>query len=241
MMTMPCTPLPLAAKLRARCGAPATAAAAAAARRRGRGLVVRASSDAQSPLPAALAIGLPVAAVAASSAVLSSGVISVDAVNAYFHTTAGFVFDADAAGQVPQFVKQYFHGANMALALGAMGGYGTYLGYMVRAGKGDEPTFGTPDTAAQLHPKLMTIMTLVFLAGGQGGVLFNLLAGKPILESPHAVTALAGLLLLAANAGISTVMTDSAQLRTAHAFLGSSLMAALLVHAGLGVKLALAF
>jgi hypothetical protein len=236
-----CT-LPLAAKLRARRGAPAaTAAASAAARRRRSGLVVRASADAESPLPAALAVGLPVAAVAASAAVLGSGVISSDAVNAYFHTTAGFVFDADAAGQVPAFLKQWFHGANMLIALGAMGGYGTYLGWQIRAGNGNDATFGTPDTAAQLHPKLMGIMSLVFLAGGQGGVLFNLLAGKPILESPHAVSALAGLLLLAANAGISTVMTDSAQLRTAHAFLGTSLMAVLVVHAGLGVKLALAF
>ena len=37
----------------------------------------------------------------------------------------------------------------------AMGGYGTYLGWQIRAGNGGDPTFGTPDTAADLHPKLM--------------------------------------------------------------------------------------
>lgn len=68
----------------------------------------------------------------------------------------------------------------------------------------NEATIGTSDTAAQLHPKLMIGMTLFFAAGGQGGLLFNLLQGRPILESPHAVTALAGLLLLAGNGALST-------------------------------------
>jgi hypothetical protein len=80
---------------------------------------------------------------------------------------------------------------------------------------------------------------LFFLAGGQGGLLFNLLQNKPLLESPHAVSAFAGLMLLAANGALGAVMKDSPQLRTTHAFLGTSLMAVLVVHAGLGLKLAL--
>ena len=103
----------------------------------------------------------------------------------------------------------------MGIVLVAMGGYGTYLGWQIRAGNGGDATFGTPDTAAALHPKLMTLMTLLFLAGGQGGLLFNLLEGRPILESPHAVSALAGLGLLAANGALGTVMTDKAALRCA--------------------------
>jgi hypothetical protein len=121
----------------------------------------------------------------------------------------------------------------------AMGGYGTYLGYQIRAGNGGDPTFGTPDTADQLHPKLMLGCFLFFAAGGQGGLLFNLLQNKPLLESPHAVSALAGLMLLGANGVLASVMKENPQLRTAHAFLGTSLMAVLVVHAGLGLKLAL--
>lgn len=149
-----------------------------------------------------------------------------------------------------------------------MGGYGTYLGYRIRAGAGDEPTFGTPDSAAELHPKLMLGCFLFFAAGasrsrqqrasyagpltpprargrastsagGQGGLLFNLLQNKPILESPHAVSALAGLALLGANGVLSSVMGEDPNLRTAHAFLGTSLMAVLVVHAALGLQLAL--
>ena len=80
---------------------------------------------------------------------------------------------------------------------------------------------------------------LFFLAGGQGGLLFNLLQNKPLLVSPHAVSALAGLALLGANGFLGVAMKDNAQLRTTHAFLGTSLMAVLVVHAGLGLKLAL--
>ena len=120
-----------------------------------------------------------------------------------------------------------------------MGGYGTYLGYQIRAGNGGDPTFGTPDTAADLHPKLMLGCFLFFAAGGQGGLLFNLLQNKPLLESPHAVSALAGLMLLGANGVLASIMKENPQLRTAHAFLGTSLMAVLVIHAGLGLKLAL--
>jgi hypothetical protein len=137
-------------------------------------------------------------------------------------------------------VTKYFHGLNMATVLFAMGGYGTYLGWQIRQGKGSEPTFGTPDTADELHPKLMLGCFLFFAAGGQGGLLFNLLQGKPLLESPHAVSALAGLMLLGANGVLGSVMKDSPHLRTTHAFLGTALMALLAVHAGLGLQLALA-
>lgn len=138
-----------------------------------------------------------------------------------------------------RFVTHYFHGLNMATVLFAMGGYGTYLGWKVRAGGGAEPTFGTADSAAELHPKLMAGMTLFFLAGGQGGLLFNLLQGKPLLDSPHAVSALAGLMLLGANGVLGGLMGDSPNLRTTHALLGSSLMLVFVVHAGLGIQLAL--
>jgi hypothetical protein len=122
-----------------------------------------------------------------------------------------------------------------------MGGYGTWLGWQVRAGNGGDSTFGTPDTVSDLHPKLMWGMFIFFAAGGQGGLLFNLLEGRPVLESPHAVSALAGLILLAGNGMLSSFMKESPQLRTTHAFLGTSLMAVFVVHAALGIQQALSF
>jgi peptidyl-tRNA hydrolase len=37
---------------------------------------------------------------------------------AYLHTTAQFVFDADAAGQIPELLSHWFHAANMGIVLG---------------------------------------------------------------------------------------------------------------------------
>ena len=152
--------------------------------------------------------------------------------------TAQFVFDANAAGSVPLVLKQWFHGANMGLALAAMGGYGSWLGWRIRAGAGGEKTL-TGTAARDLHPQLMGAMTAIFVAGGSGGVLFNLLLDRPIFTSPHFITAAAGLGLLAANGALSTVMKDKPELRTAHAFLGTGLMAVFVAHAALGVELGL--
>jgi len=211
------------------------------AARRCAALRVRAAADAadETPAPAvATAVLAPAAAVGAAYAAISSGAISTDAIDAYLHSTAGFVFDLK--DEIPAWVVHWFHAINMGIVLVAMGGYGTALGWKIRAGEGDEPTIGTPDTAAELHPKLMAAMGLFFAAGGQGGLLFTLLEGRGLLESPHAVSALGGLGLLGLQGVLGNVMKDDENLRTAHAFLGTSLMALFVVHAGLGIKLGLA-
>jgi hypothetical protein len=78
----------------------ARASAAAGSRQQRRSLSIRAAADTDSsPLPVALAVGAPIASVALASAFLNSGTLSADAINAYFHFTAGVVFDANAAGQ----------------------------------------------------------------------------------------------------------------------------------------------
>jgi len=201
--------------------------------------VVAAASDSRGATPLLAAVAAPTLALGLSALAVSTGhVPSRDATEAYFRLTAGFVFDADAAGQVPLVLKQWFHGANMGLALAAMGGYGAFLGWQVRAGKGSEPTL-TGSPTRDLHPQLMGVMTAIFVAGGSGGALFNLLLDRPVFQSPHAVTALAGLGLLAANGALSTVMKGSPALRTTHAFLGTGLMAVFVAHAALGVELAL--
>lgn len=99
---------------------------------------------------------------------------------------------------IPQLVLHWVHGSAMLTVLLAMGGIGSFLGWQVRLGNGsDEYWFTLGKTAREQHPLIMGLATLFFLAGGQGGLVLLMTQGKDILHSDHAVTALAGLSLLA--------------------------------------------
>mmetsp|Transcript_26452 Transcript_26452/g.41870 ORF Transcript_26452/g.41870 Transcript_26452/m.41870 type:complete len:269 (-) Transcript_26452:311-1117(-) len=142
---------------------------------------------------------------------------------------------------LPGFFYKWFHAGNMAIAGGAMGGYGTWLGFETKAGRGDDPAWGAlnGETKRELHKLLMAGAALVFAAGGLGGVTFMLTLNKSVFDSPHAVTGMAELLLFATQAGLAISMGSNPELRKAHASLGSITMGILLAHAALGLKLGL--
>lgn len=91
-------------------------------------------------------------------------------------------------------------GASMATVLIVMGGIGTFLGFQIRSGNGNGTySFTLGKTAREQHPIIMGLAFFFFLLGGQGGFVLTAVQGKPILESPHADTAVIGLALLAAQ------------------------------------------
>ncbi|GJT94801.1 ribonuclease H-like domain-containing protein [Tanacetum coccineum] len=112
------------------------------------------------------------------------------------------------------------HGWHLAVVLFAMGGYGSYLGFRIRFSDDvDEKAM-----AKDLHPKLLAGMFFFFSLGATGGVISLLTSDKPILESPHAVTGLIGLTLLAAQTSLPILFEGNPGLRNVHAILGSGIM-----------------
>lgn len=136
------------------------------------------------------------------------------------------------------------HPAAMGTVLIVMGGIGSYAGYQIRAGNGDETAwFTTGKTIREQHPLIMGLAGFFFLLGGQGGLVLLLQQGKPILESPHALTAVVGLGLLAIQALLPVLAFEKggATARTAHTVLGTSTMVALSGHLVTGLNLGTSF
>ncbi|KAI3822528.1 hypothetical protein L1987_10119 [Smallanthus sonchifolius] len=94
--------------------------------------------------------------------------------------------------------------------------------------------------AKDLHPKLLAGM-FFFSLRATGGVTSLLTSDKPILESPHAVTGLIGLTLLAIQTALPTLFEGNPGLRNVHGILGSGIVTLFLVHAALGLQLGLSF
>ncbi|CAH1452053.1 unnamed protein product [Lactuca virosa] len=138
---------------------------------------------------------------------------------------------------LPGWLVHWGHPGNMAVVLFAMGGYGTYLGFRIRFSDNvDEKAM-----AKDLHPKLLAGMFFFFALGATGGVTSLLTSDRPILESPHAVTGLIGLTLLALQTTLPTLFEGNPGLRNVHGILGSGIMTLFLVHAALGLQLGLSY
>ena len=137
---------------------------------------------------------------------------------------------------LPEALIHWGHPGNMAIVLLAMGGYGAlYQGWQIRTAT----DINVIQAAKDSHPKLAAGMAFFFAAGGLGGITSLLMQGKPILESPHALTGAAGLSLLLIQASLPLFFGQGQTPRDVHAYLGTSLMALFVVHLGLGVQLGL--
>lgn len=92
------------------------------------------------------------------------------------------------------------------------------------------------------HRKIAPWMFLFIALGYTGGVLSLVMQHQPILESPHFWTGSVVLILLGTNGIISLAGFggNKAALRTVHAYLGSTALCLLFLHAVLGLKLGLA-
>ena len=153
---------------------------------------------------------------------------------------AARVADSPFLAEAPEAALHWGHAAAMASVYPQLA-FGAFLGWQIRLGKGQETTpVSMGFTSATLHPLLSIGAFLFFLVGGQGGLVLLTAQKQTILDSPHAVTALLGLSLLALQAVLPLFFQET-QLRTTHAFLGSFIVLLMLVHAALGLSLGFSF
>ena len=98
----------------------------------------------------------------------------------------------------------------MGVVLLAMGGYGAlYLGWQIRLS--DDPD--VIEAAKDQHPKLAAGMSVFFALGAIGGLLSLTMQGKDIMNSPHFITGVVGLIALAAQAMMPLFFNDDPNAR----------------------------
>lgn len=138
---------------------------------------------------------------------------------------------------IPEPIVHWGHPLMMAIVVFVLGSFVGLAGW-----RGRVVTDASAATKSRAdHRKLAPWLFLFMAAGYTGGVLSLVMQQQPILESPHFWTGSIVLLLLLVNGAIALTGFGGKQaIRTVHAYLGSTALCILFLHAMLGLKLGMA-
>ena len=138
---------------------------------------------------------------------------------------------------LPEPIVHWGHPLMMGTVIFVMGSFVAYAGWRGRTAGDQEIAIKNRANHRKIAPWMFTFITL----GYTGGVLSLVMQDQPILESPHFLTGSLVVLLLALNGLLSlgNFVGDKAALRTTHAYLGSTALTIMFIHAFLGLKLGL--
>ena len=139
---------------------------------------------------------------------------------------------------IPEPIVHWGHPVMMAIVVFVMGSFVGLAGWRGRVIADQKIAMNSRAD----HRKLAPWMFLFIAAGYTGGILSLVMQHQSILESPHFWTGSIVVILLALNGAISLVGFGGNKpvMRTVHAYLGSTALCLLFLHAVLGLKLGLA-
>jgi hypothetical protein len=139
---------------------------------------------------------------------------------------------------IPEPIVHWGHPLMMSIVVFVMGSAAGLAGW-----RGRVVTDAAIAAKSRADHRMIALAMFLFMAAGfTGGVLSLVMQHQSILESPHFWTGSIVLALLAVNGILSlgNFGGNKAALRTAHAYLGSTALCLMFLHAVLGLKLGLA-
>ena len=139
----------------------------------------------------------------------------------------------------PEPIVHWGHPLMMGIVVFVMGSFVALAGWRGRALATTNAEVAVENKAQ--HRKIAPLMYFFLVAGYTGGVLSLVMQGQPILESPHFLTGTVVIALLTVNAVIAATgfIGNKEIARTVHAYVGSTALLIMVVHAALGLKLGL--
>lgn len=138
---------------------------------------------------------------------------------------------------IPEPIVHWGHPLMMGIVVFVMGSFAGLSGWKARLTKDEESSAKNRQLHRQVAPLMFAFMTM----GYTGGVLSLIMQKHSIGESPHFWTGGTVLLLLLVNGTIAWLgfSKKSLSLRKVHAYIGSTALIAMTIHALLGLKLGL--
>jgi magnesium-transporting ATPase (P-type) len=142
---------------------------------------------------------------------------------------------------LPEALTHWGHPFFMGIVMFVMGGYGVYAGWTGRLLIATDVDLAKQNK--EQHQKIMPVMFAFMAIGATGGVLSLVIQKHTVMASPHFWTAIVVLTFLAINGVISGTGFggNKPELRKFHAYFGSTIFGAMIIHALLGLKLGLSF
>ena len=139
----------------------------------------------------------------------------------------------------PEPIVHWGHPLMMGIVVFVMGSFVALAGWRGRTLATTNAEVAVENKAQ--HRKIAPLMYFFLVAGYTGGVLSLVMQGQPILESPHFLTGTVVIALLTVNAVIAATgfIGNKETARTVHAYVGSTALLIMVVHAALGLKLGL--
>ncbi|MUL38943.1 DUF4079 domain-containing protein [Gloeocapsopsis dulcis] len=136
---------------------------------------------------------------------------------------------------IPEPIVHWGHPAMMAIVIFVMGSFVGFIGWQGRVATDKAVASRSLADHRTLAPWMFLFMALGYI----GGVLSLVMQHQPIMESPHFWTGSSLLVLLLVNAAIALFgfRHDKGTLRAVHAYLGSTALGLMVLHAVLGLKL----